>query len=267
MKNENFFETIDSEAKAYWLGFLAADGCNHEHKGQVCLSLSEQDGEAVRDFASIFDSKASVWESGDPERQNMVHTTVCSDRVSRDLARWGVVRRKSLILKTSPVSPALFRHYMRGLWDGDGCIHTGWSGKYRHVETFIVGSDDLTKDIEAIMRFGFGLRCTKTRYGKNKVTTTLKISGTNPSLSWLDWLYEGATVFLPRKMAKYQEVVQIKNVERIGDSKPKPRPLPNYEGISDATREVCEAIRHDFPMDETGEVWPQIVPPPRPSAL
>src|SRR5271155_4421936 len=42
--NDNFFEDIDTEEKAYYLGLLFADGCNHSGRvNKIELSLAKQD--------------------------------------------------------------------------------------------------------------------------------------------------------------------------------------------------------------------------------
>ena len=37
--NENYFKTIDTEKKAYFLGFLMADGCVKTRKCQPCIAI------------------------------------------------------------------------------------------------------------------------------------------------------------------------------------------------------------------------------------
>ena len=39
--NYDIFENIDSAEKAYWLGFLAADGCNYqrEHNASIIINI------------------------------------------------------------------------------------------------------------------------------------------------------------------------------------------------------------------------------------
>lgn len=38
--NYSIFETIDNSEKAYWLGFLAADGCNYRRKDNATISIN-----------------------------------------------------------------------------------------------------------------------------------------------------------------------------------------------------------------------------------
>ena len=40
--NEAFFEIIDSEEKAYWLGFIAADGCVYRRTLSINLNIKDK---------------------------------------------------------------------------------------------------------------------------------------------------------------------------------------------------------------------------------
>ena len=56
--NESYFETIDSEEKAYWLGFILADGCLKGH--QFCLCLSECDKYILEEFNKCIEYSGGV---------------------------------------------------------------------------------------------------------------------------------------------------------------------------------------------------------------
>lgn len=51
--NENIFDVIDSEEKAYWLGFLFADGYISSSKNTIELSLALKDKEHLEKFAKF----------------------------------------------------------------------------------------------------------------------------------------------------------------------------------------------------------------------
>lgn len=48
--NEHVFDVIDNQEKAYWLGFLMADGYNHQTKSCVALRLKAEDREILEKF-------------------------------------------------------------------------------------------------------------------------------------------------------------------------------------------------------------------------
>jgi len=51
--NENFFEKIENEKQAYILGFLYADGCNHEDKQKISLGLAIKDKDILEKISKI----------------------------------------------------------------------------------------------------------------------------------------------------------------------------------------------------------------------
>lgn len=61
--NHNFFEVIDTEEKAYWLGFIMADGCvSITHSPKVLLGVAEKDAEHIREFHYVLNSSIKYLE-------------------------------------------------------------------------------------------------------------------------------------------------------------------------------------------------------------
>ena len=54
--DETFFDVIDTEEKAYFLGFLYADGYNNTDRNSVALSLNEDDKEILEKFNNLLQS-------------------------------------------------------------------------------------------------------------------------------------------------------------------------------------------------------------------
>ena len=51
--NDRFFEEIDTEEKAYFLGFLFADGCNSPDKNRLEVSLAKQDMDVLERLSKV----------------------------------------------------------------------------------------------------------------------------------------------------------------------------------------------------------------------
>ena len=121
--NERFFETIDSEEKAYWLGFLAADGCVHLRT--LSINLNIRDKPHLEKLIVSLNSEAKIKEIpgvGYGIGTTIAHLEINSKKITDDLSKHGVVPRKSLILKPPQIDAILERHWIRGYLDGDGCI-------------------------------------------------------------------------------------------------------------------------------------------------
>lgn len=127
--NINFFDKIDSPLKAYWLGFLHADGYNNEKIGVISLTLHRDDLSAVEDFAKAidYDGKVHTYEYPESERKQcpVAYLRFTSRHISKRLAELGCFQRKSLktiLLPEESLPQELRWHFMRGLFDGDGSI-------------------------------------------------------------------------------------------------------------------------------------------------
>lgn len=112
----NFFENIDSEEKAYVLGFILADGYVFRNSLQITLHKKDID---------ILESINKVLRSNSPikiYRKNYVRLEVSSPKLIKDLLKYGMISGKSATLKIPKISKNLMVYLWRGWIDGDGSI-------------------------------------------------------------------------------------------------------------------------------------------------
>lgn len=125
------FETIDSPDKAYFLGFIAADGCVRKplHRPLVLsLRVSSKDEEVLVSFLKHLKSDIPVCHSPYTTPRNRVakeasFLNVISDEFCEDLARHNVVQRKTRDYEPTRLPDGLMPHFIRGYFDGDGTIY------------------------------------------------------------------------------------------------------------------------------------------------
>jgi hypothetical protein len=189
--NENYFTQIDTEEKAYWLGFLYADGYiepiyrKQKIKAmRAVIGLQEADRNHLEKFLIHIESNA-------PITQNITilnHKNYYSNRVRinntkmcKDLIKLGCVNNKSLILKfpNDDIIPKhLIRHFIRGYFDGDGCVYykegekidnrNKKKYKYKRLMVSIVGTEsflnsliDVFKQHNINFKFDYSSNCGK----------------------------------------------------------------------------------------------------------
>lgn len=122
-KNFNYeaFDIIDTEEKAYWLGFLYADGCCTKNYS-VELGVHKNDIDILKSYCKFL----NLDETSIKSNHNVVRVRVCHKHFWENLVRIGCVPRKSLVLKFPKKevfkTSKLIRHFMRGYCDGDGCL-------------------------------------------------------------------------------------------------------------------------------------------------
>lgn len=126
-RKSNIFSNIDTKEKAYWLGFLYADGCVSSKNNTV--SITSKDENIVLGFKKFIgasntriSSSIDKRFSGDPK--SLYHFSIKDAVMKRDLIRMGVVPNKSLVLGAPKLlRKDLVHHFIRGYLDGDGSIH------------------------------------------------------------------------------------------------------------------------------------------------
>lgn len=122
--NHNYFEKINSEEKAYWLGFLFADGYVNEKTYQIELTLCEKDLDHIEKFNKAIESTYKISKKciGDFVAYR---TNAYSKKLTLDLVKLGCCQNKSLTIKppnSNQVPDKFIKSFIRGYVDGDGCF-------------------------------------------------------------------------------------------------------------------------------------------------
>lgn len=196
--DESFFDTIDSQEKAYFLGLMYADGYNNQSQNYIALTLT--DYELVQRFRSVVNSCRPIHEIDAARTSGRMRTQayelkLYGNRISSALADKGCSQRKSLTLEfpaEDKLPTSLIPAFCRGYFDGDGCIHVRKQGWNKVVH--IVGTEKfLTHMAECLPCPSF------VRPRHNARVWFLGIYRMDHVTAFRDWLYKQATVFLPRK--------------------------------------------------------------------
>lgn len=121
--NSTYFHDIDTPQKAYWLGFLYADGYNSGIG--IEFALQESDLESVLDFREAIGSKHTV--SKKIAKLNgkefvSYRISIKDKQLADDLDALGCTQNKSLTIHLPHLPNKLMNHFVRGYFDGDGCI-------------------------------------------------------------------------------------------------------------------------------------------------
>lgn len=223
--NEEFFDCIDSESKAYWLGFLSADGTVGDCF--VRLALSSRDREHVRKFVVALESEHPVVIRGD-----RCLTHIGSKKLAESLIRLGVVPRKSLILKPCDTIPEfLLSHYWRGAFDGDGGIWPSRIRGYLNFNLSFVGTEEMVRGFASLVSAHVRTATRPRPHSAN--VWAVRYSGIALPQKVAFLLYSGATVYLERKKKVVESLLALKpHRSRVSYRQMiLPEPFPKYEVI------------------------------------
>lgn len=198
--NQDFFEIIDTEEKAYWLGFLLADGCIKENR-QVLLRLAKKDKGHLEKIQKSISSQYPYFYA---DQNNTVGISIGSKKMCRDLSNHGCVMNKTFLIYYPDIPSELDRHFIRGYFDGDGSF--SYNPISKSSSFGICGKKEFLLDIQLRMIDYVGLN--KTKIIKTKSIHALRYGGRKQVLRILNWLYNDSTIYLDRK---YQRYVSFKN--------------------------------------------------------
>lgn len=200
--DDRFFDVIDTEAKAYWLGFITADGCVRSgpqgaagwNLSQVNVKLKASDAGHLEKLKADLGAESPLIPV--PHKTHPgVQVSFSSRPLVDALIRLGVTPRKSLTVEPWNGPDDLMRHYWRGLVDGDGTIvrHPGEREKW-HVR--LIGSEAV---VEAFRIWASAVSgSTANKYPKVNIWSWTAGGLASPQALARE-LYGDATVYLDRK--------------------------------------------------------------------
>ncbi|WP_214518267.1 LAGLIDADG family homing endonuclease [Staphylococcus pseudintermedius] len=215
--NHNYFDKIDSEDKAYWLGMLYADGTMIEKQNTVKLSLQGLDVITIDMFRKALNSdypfeyyinnKAGSY--GTDESQ-MCALKVRSEQLFNSLLKLGCVPRKTenLTFPSDEIVPRRYlKDFIRGFTDGDGSINYCKPNNKRHYTIEWGGTESMLKGIlEYVLSIGISTNA-KVRKNKNhRFMHKLQFSGNELAPKIINHLYDGANSFMFRKKNTVNEM-------------------------------------------------------------
>jgi len=194
--NEAFFSEIDSEVKAYTLGFFAGDGNVHPRERSFSIGVSSVDQDILYKIRSAMESDIPIKIVSNSRGYNpdgkMAILDVSRMSMVKDLSRLGFHPRKTRNLHYPNLPKELDHHFIRGLLDADGSISD--------QNFFICGDSALIYD--SVKKIRQHTNHTLLFYEKG---LHFRVWGLRRDKDVLRWLYDGSTIFLDRKFFRYKD--------------------------------------------------------------
>lgn len=217
-RNSRYFQTIDTPEKAYWLGFLYADGGVTDSGSihRVRINLAECDYEHLVKFRKAIGAfntpiKETVKRTNGKEYKGY-YISFSDKEMVQDLISKGCFPKKSLKLNfptEEQVPYNLIYHFIRGYSDGDGTI----TCSYPHGKEFLpyfswglLGTETFLTSVKNILgKPKLKLENKKTHYG-------LKITGNKQLFNILSKIYTDSCsdIELSRKRNKFNELTLLR---------------------------------------------------------
>lgn len=224
--NTEFFKVIDTEEKAYWLGFLYADGNVINYgKYEMKLSLAYKDLSHIEKFANAMIKNGNGKDLVHPYQARIkgkeypsAKIVINNKEIVEQLINLGCKPNKSLSL-TFPtdqqVPKKLVRHFIRGYFDGDGSISTPryaqsiekkCAGQLREngrTISFLGTYSFLTSVINIFQNICTDFGTVNLNQKKNNQAWQFSKTKYDTNKEIYEYLYKDATIYLERKYKRF----------------------------------------------------------------
>lgn len=226
--NENYFEIIDTPDKAYWLGFIAADGyITKRTQGQHVFGISLHEKEPLEKLLICLESDKKILEYDHSKTCNKYSNKIeykllfVSNKMVNDLEKNGIVERKTFKLEFpyNIISKELYSHFIRGYFDGDGSVFYS-SARGVKNETLCVsicGTFNFLNSIKKELTFlKEDEKCLYKDERNETDTWNLKLYNQLRALNFYNFIYNNLenNIYLLRKKKKFDDYIEMK-VQRL----------------------------------------------------
>jgi intein/homing endonuclease len=207
--NKHFFDTVDTEEKAYWLGFMYADGYvsySIENRNyEASIELKASDYEHLMKFNKSLNGNVQV-SYRERERWNKIHK-ICSIRfhskeLVEGLMKHGCLPNKTFDIKMPNINDTLIKHFIRGFFDGDGSVYHRKDRNGIYANFTSASFDFLTS-----LRFYLYQLGVNSYIVKDRDHHQLRIYGKDYTMTFLKHIYEESTIYLNRKYEMFDNEI------------------------------------------------------------
>jgi hypothetical protein len=236
----DFFDSIDTPEKAYWLGFLTADGCIHGTPAcpegayltiDLCVGDAGHLVKLKKAVGAARNVRTAVKRSG-AQLQSYATLAVGSYQLAHGLVMLGLTPRKSATVRPWDGPADLMPHFWRGMMDGDGSLAFKGNGVYT---AFLCGSEAC---VRGFTEWAHGICGTKATPYFRTGCWYVSISGRYQVPTLVRALYGDAPVSLDRKQERADAILAADGPRK------KPGPASRF-GSEEEKREHTRKLKRE----------------------
>ena len=204
----NYFEKIDTPKKAYWLGFICADG--YIGKDFCKVSIITKDLEILEKFKKDINSGHKIGEISQHDKRTgktykEYSLQITNNIFARHLEKHGVTPKKTDVLNfPTHIPEELYPYFIAGLFDGDGCVYKvkGTNG----IKCNLISTKEILDKIDEILFVKYGVvPCKHVKVSDNKENVFKQYWHKNSEV-FLNYVYSGdKEIYLARKYDIFKE--------------------------------------------------------------
>lgn len=192
-----FFRKIENEYQAYILGFICADGYVHNNGKVVSIAIKQSDSQILEEIKKAMKTNAEFKVKRKPSNQEDLYVlNISSKELVNDLVKLGITSNKTKVLSLPVMDKDLYRHFFRGIFDGDGYV-----GEKQFALTG--GSISILKSLQNLIFAETGQELVIRELKKNGYVRGYQLYGSKRDKEVLEWTYRDSRIRLERKFDRY----------------------------------------------------------------
>lgn len=211
--NEDYFENIDTDTKAYLLGFIYADGCVYLNKSNGCyeftIELNTNDRYILEKINELFENVFKITNRTRTDyicnykKQSTRHTSrlrIYNKKICKDLIKHNILINKTYEKGFPIVDKPFFNSFLRGFFDGDGCVFVSKDDR-TIISKFTNANNELLNYIkEELSKYDIDSKLYKEKDNKYNLCIYKK----SDNEKFYKFLYKNKnTLYLKRKYLKF----------------------------------------------------------------
>lgn len=203
----SFFDEINTEQKAYVLGFIVADGCISKN-GTLMFANQEEDVDVIEKIRDALQCDAPIRRKEFSCRKPQVMFSIHCIQYQEALSAMGIDNRKTYTIEMSTIIPFvpdyLERHFLRGMFDGDGGLGL-YKYPYLKKHTVALTYTGRLNVCEYVRdKFGLSTKLVNEKSEFYSVRSTCR----EDIMRIGHYLYDDATIYMDRKINKFREICE-----------------------------------------------------------
>lgn len=220
--DQDYFEHIDTRDKAYIFGWILSDGTinkksssnSHQVRLKITdIELLQQISDRAFEGRTLLEDKKLK-----PHHKERRVLVLSSSKICSDLERHGCIQNKTYNLQFPNIQDDLMPDFIRGFFDGDGCMSVGISNKRTGClvgEVKIVATTDFLSGLKLFLsKKGINSYLERDKRISDTRINNIRIRTVSSIFNFYNYIYKDmeGQLFLKRKLDKFHEFIPTKNL-------------------------------------------------------
>lgn len=211
----DYFKSIDNEEKAYWLGFICADGNINKNNNKT--TLTSKDLEVIEKFKKSVKSDHQISHSKYlDKRTNKIYERytiqISTKPFTTNIINLGITNDKTDKLSFPNIDEKYYSYFIAGMFDGDGSIC--YRKKNNQLLINLISTKEIIKFIQNYLELNFSIKETKIQkvtYNNDEINVNkMGLYKRDDVLKFLKFIYKDdmSHLYLQRKYNIYKKEIE-----------------------------------------------------------